>query len=99
MGWSVLLSLAPPPLGRRDLLDGCAVLSAPAALSSSDLRIALTPARRPSPPGVVKRSFVSGDCGKFLPSSLPLLIGSVFDCQQMEGQFSETKAPRSELFP
>ena len=42
---------------------------------------------------VVKRSFVSGDSGKFLPSSqlgdLPLLIGSIFDCQQMEGQVSK----------
>ena len=62
---------------------------------SSDPQFHVTWAGHPSPPGVVKRSFVSGDSGKFLPSSqlgdLPLSIGSIFDCQQMEGQVSKNK--------
>jgi hypothetical protein len=63
-------SLCYPHLVDEILLDGVQFPPHQLLGSSSDVWIALTPAGRPSPPGVVKRSFVSGDCGKFLPSSL-----------------------------
>jgi hypothetical protein len=97
--------LAPPTtlLNRSELSQVDAQLSSHQLPScTSDPQVGLTPAGHPSPPGVVKRSFVSRDCGKFLPSSLlqdpPFLIGSVFDCQQMEGELSKTKGFESELF-
>lgn len=89
----------PPYLANR---GGCPAPISPAAFCSHDPWLSLTWAGHPLPPGVVKRSFVSRGSGKFLPSSqlgdLPLLIGSTFDCQQMEGQFSKTKGFGSELF-
>lgn len=100
---SLLCSPRSPLLGKSEVSEGDPQLLSRQLFSrSSDPQLSLTWVGHPSPPGVVKRSFVSGDSGKFLPSSqlgdLPLLIGSVFDCQQMEGQFSKNKGFGSELF-